>query len=130
MPCQQSLGRDNGGDLVQHLPSQHLGLSGSSPALMVIEAQSPIAELLAKDPGLLAKVVNDLQLALVHPPGNGDQQKAEWSKTLWGFKAHYRDRRAAVPNHHIFMQIQFSGHTGNPVMPVAVVPAWRPKHAN
>jgi hypothetical protein len=54
MPCQQSLGCDNGGDLVQHLPAQHLGLSGYSPALMVIEAQSPIAELLAKDPVLLA----------------------------------------------------------------------------
>jgi hypothetical protein len=35
---------------------------------MVIKAQSPIAELLAKDPVLLAKVVNDLQLALIHPP--------------------------------------------------------------
>ena len=26
-------------------------------------------------------------------------------------KTHYRDRRAAVPNHRIFMQIQFSDHT-------------------
>ena len=26
------------------------------------------------------------------------------------FKTHYRDRGAAVPNHRIFMQIQFSGH--------------------
>jgi hypothetical protein len=39
---------------------------------MVIEAQSPIAELLAENPVLLAKVVNNLQLALVHPPRNGD----------------------------------------------------------
>jgi chemotaxis response regulator CheB len=36
------------------------------------EAQSPIAELLAKLTVLLAKVVNDLQLALIHPSGNGD----------------------------------------------------------
>jgi hypothetical protein len=45
---------------------------------MVTETQSPIAELLAKHPVLLAKVVNDLQLALTHPPGNADQQKAKW----------------------------------------------------
>jgi hypothetical protein len=40
---------------------------------MVIEAQSPITELLAKHPFSLARVVNDLQLALVHPSGNGNQ---------------------------------------------------------
>jgi hypothetical protein len=54
---------------------------------MVMEAQSPIAELLAKDPVLLAQVVNDLQLALIHPPGNGDQQKAEWVENSLGFQS-------------------------------------------
>ena len=54
---------------------------------MVIEAQSPIAELLAKHPVLLTKVVNDLQLALIHPPGNGDQQKAEWVEHSLGFQS-------------------------------------------
>jgi hypothetical protein len=56
-------------------------------ALMVIEAQSPIAELLAKHPVLLTKVVNDLQLALIHPPGNGDQQKAEWVENSLGLQS-------------------------------------------
>jgi hypothetical protein len=54
---------------------------------MVIETQPPIAELLAKHPVLLAKVVNDLQLALIHPPGNGDQQKAEWVENSLGFQS-------------------------------------------
>ena len=54
---------------------------------MVMEAQSPITELLAKHPVLLAKVVNDLQLALIHPPGNGDQQKAEWVENSLGFQS-------------------------------------------
>jgi hypothetical protein len=54
---------------------------------MVMEAQSPIAELLAKDPVLLAKVVNDLQLALIPPSGNGDQQKAEWVENSLGFQS-------------------------------------------
>jgi hypothetical protein len=49
---------------------------------MVIETQSPITELLAKNPVLLTQIVNDLQLALIHPPGNGDQQKAERVETL------------------------------------------------
>jgi hypothetical protein len=35
---------------------------------MVIETQLPIAELLAEAPVLLAKVINDLQVALIHPP--------------------------------------------------------------
>jgi hypothetical protein len=45
---------------------------------MVIEAQSSMGELLAKNAVLLAKVVNGLQLAPIHPPGNGDQQKPVW----------------------------------------------------
>jgi hypothetical protein len=55
---------------------------------MVIEVESPIPELLTKNPVLLAKVVNDLQLALIHPPGNGDQQKAaEWVDNSLGLQS-------------------------------------------
>src|SRR5215471_5530060 len=77
MPNQQGLGSDNAGDLGQYLSSQRFGLYGQSPALMVIEAHSPVTELFSKRPILLAKVVNDLQLAVVHPPGNSDQHKPE-----------------------------------------------------
>ena len=35
------------------------------------------AELLAKNPVLLAKIIDDLQLALVHPPGDGDHHEPE-----------------------------------------------------
>jgi hypothetical protein len=84
MPSQQRLWRDNGSDLGQNPPPQHFGLNGQSSALMVIEAQSPTTELLAKNPVLLAKVINDLQLALIHPPGNGDQQKPEWVENSLG----------------------------------------------
>jgi hypothetical protein len=54
---------------------------------MVIGAQSPATELLAKHPVLLAKIVNDLQLALIHPPGNGDQQKPEWVENSLGLQS-------------------------------------------
>ena len=55
-----------------------LGLSGKATALVVIESHSTPSELLAKNPVLLAKVIDDLQLVLVHPPADGDQHEAEW----------------------------------------------------
>src|SRR5215472_13537414 len=77
MPSQQGLGSDNAGDLGQNLSSQRFGLYRPISALIVIEAHSPVTELFSKRPIFLAKVVNDLQLAVVHPPGNSDQHKPE-----------------------------------------------------
>src|SRR5215471_1275460 len=78
VPSQQGLRGDKAGDLGKSFSSQRFGLYGQSPALMVIEAHSPATELFAKHPVLLAKIFNDLQLAVVHPPGDGDQQEPEW----------------------------------------------------
>src|SRR5450759_4087184 len=89
MPGQQRLGRDNRGHLGQNLPSQSFGLGRQATALVIVEPQPTAIELLAKHPVLLAKVVNDLLLALIHPPGNGDHHKPEGSRTLCVFKAHY-----------------------------------------
>jgi hypothetical protein len=44
---------------------------------MVIEAQSPIPELLAKNPVLLAKIVEDPAVGTDSSTGHGDQQKPE-----------------------------------------------------
>jgi hypothetical protein len=68
-------------------------------------------ELLAKNPVLLAKVVNDLQLALVHPAGNGDQHKPEWIEISQGFQSSLSRVPAKVGDHRRFMQIQFPDHT-------------------
>src|SRR5262252_6026310 len=78
VPSQQGLRRDNAGDLGKSLSSQCFGLNGQSPALIVIQAHSPATELFSKHRILLAKIFNDLQLAVVHPRGDGDQQKSEW----------------------------------------------------
>src|SRR3954447_19710210 len=78
VPSHQGFRRDNAGDFGQNLSSQRFGLYGQSPALIVIEAHAPTTELFAKHPILLAKVFNHLQLAVVHPPRDGDQQKTEW----------------------------------------------------
>src|SRR6516225_7480384 len=77
VPNQQALGCDNAGDFAKNLSSQRFGLYGQSPTLIVVEAHSPVTELFSKHPILLAKVVNDLQLAVVQPPGNSDQHKRE-----------------------------------------------------
>jgi hypothetical protein len=42
--------------------------------------------------------------------------------TLFVFKTHYRDRRAAVAKYRIFMQIQFSDHTGGHAPAISVIP--------
>src|SRR5258708_24005591 len=87
MPNQQGLRRDNGGDLGQNPPPQRFGLNRQSPALIIIEAQSSATELLAKNPVLLTKVIDDLQLTLIHPTGNGDQHKPEWVEISLGLQS-------------------------------------------
>ena len=94
VPGQQGLRRDNAGDLSQNLPPQGFGSNGQSAALVVMEAHSPAAELLSKNAILLAKVINHLQLASIHPAGDGDQQESEWVKGSGFSKAHYREHRA------------------------------------
>jgi hypothetical protein len=60
-----------------------------SLALMVSVAQSPIAELLATHPVLLAKLVNDLQSALVHPIRKRRLAESEMGREpVRGFKVH------------------------------------------
>src|SRR5215469_13177448 len=112
VPSQQGLGCDNAGDLGKNLSSQRFGLYGQSPALMVIEAHSPVPELLSKHPILLAKVVNDLQLAVVHPPRNSDQHKPERVDPSLRVQNPLSRPPSQFPNQCIFMEIQFSDHTG------------------
>jgi hypothetical protein len=116
MPGQQGLRRDDGGDLGKSFSPQPLGLNGESPTLIVIEAQSPAAELLAKNPVLLAKVINSLQLALIHPSGDGDQHKPEWVEGSLDFQSPLSRVRSSGRKHRSFMQIQFSDHTGSDIL--------------
>ena len=84
---QQRLRRDNAGDLGQNLPLECFGFNRQSAALVVIEAYSPVAELLSKNAVLLAKIINDLQLPLAHPAGDSDQQESEWVKDSLGLQS-------------------------------------------
>jgi hypothetical protein len=108
VPSQQGLRRNNAGDLGKSSSSQRLGPYGQSPALIIIEAHSPATELFSKHPIFLAKIFNDLQLAVVHPPGDGDEQKPEWVEHS------LRIQKPLLAKYRIFMHIQFSDHTGVP----------------
>src|SRR5215831_6609272 len=117
MPSQQGLRRDNAGDLGKNLPSQRFGLYGQFPALIVIEAHSPATELFSKYPILLAKILSDLLLAVVHPPGNSDQHKPKWvdpSLRIQNPLSRPRSRSTEPP--HLHADPVF-GHTGNPRRP-------------
>src|SRR5215472_12761631 len=103
MPSQQGLRGDDAVDLGKSFSSQRFGLYGQSPALIVIEAHSPATELFSQHPVLLAKIFNDLQLAVVHPPGDGDQHKSEWvehSLRIQNPLSRLRSRRGEISHLH------------------------------
>jgi hypothetical protein len=77
VPREERIGRHNRGHLGQKFPAQSLGLGGQPTALIVAESKSLVTELLAKYLVLLTKVVNHLQLVLIHPAGDGDQHEPE-----------------------------------------------------
>ena len=60
--------------------TQAFGLSRQAPALIVVEPESASAKLLAENTILLSEVVNRLQLPVVHPSGERDQHKPEWTQ--------------------------------------------------
>jgi hypothetical protein len=62
------------------------GAPFTGTAIIIPSALTKSPKLLAKAPVLLAWAVNDLQLALIHLPGNGDRQKAEWVEYSLGFQ--------------------------------------------
>jgi hypothetical protein len=58
-----------------------------------------------------------LQLALVHPPGGGDQHDPEWIKDSGHLVPFIiASARRTMKNRREFRQIQFSDHTGSAVM--------------
>jgi hypothetical protein len=74
-----------------------------------MEAHPPAAELLSKNAVLLAKLLNDFQLALGYPAGDGDQQEMEWVKDSLGLQSPLSP--ATAGNNLRFRQIQYSDHT-------------------
>jgi hypothetical protein len=70
-----------------------------------------IAELLAENPVLLAKLMHDLQLVLVHPAGDRDQHEPEWVQNSWHVVSSLSRAAAAMLTTSEFNEIQFPDHT-------------------
>jgi hypothetical protein len=77
--------------------------------------------LLAKDPVFLAMIIDDLQLGLIHPSGDGNQQESEWIQDSGISLHHYREPQCAETNQRNFKQIQFPDHTGRSRPAIAVL---------
>jgi hypothetical protein len=111
MPTQQRLWRDDGGNVIQNLPSDTFRLCGQSAPLAIAEPKTPVAELLTKNADFFAQIFDHLQLALIHPSGYRDQHKSEW------LKARHLVIIYAIPNWRTKLalgcEIEYSVHTGS-----------------
>jgi hypothetical protein len=76
MPGQQSLPRHNG-SLLPQARTRGFSSDGQSAPLIIVESQPPFAQLLPEHTVLLAQIIDELVLALIHPAGQGDQHEME-----------------------------------------------------
>jgi len=60
VPTQQRVQRDDSGNVSQKLPPYAFRLRGQSTPLLIIEPQTPVAELLTKNAVFLAQVFDHL----------------------------------------------------------------------
>ena len=91
MPGKQRLRRDDGCDLGQEFPSQSFGACRQAPTLIVVEPEPPSPELFPQDLVLFAKVIDHLNVPLVHPAGQGHQDESKRVDELeHASKAHCR----------------------------------------
>jgi len=109
MPGQQRFRGDEGGHFGQDAPAQHLRLGGQPAALVIAQTEPTSAQLLAQDAVLFAKVVDDLQLVLIHPAGDGDQYEAEGIQRLQHRIAYCRAGWGTAANRPHFQSHPVSG---------------------
>jgi hypothetical protein len=74
MPPQDCFGSDDGGKLVEHFASEDLTFDGEPPALVVVEQDSVLSELLSEDPVFSQKVIDDFLLSIIDPAGEDQEQ--------------------------------------------------------
>jgi hypothetical protein len=83
------------------------GQKNLSARLIIVESQPPFAQLLPQHTVLLAQIIDELVLALIHPAGQGHGTKWNGLKTLFLSFRHYRQLASAPINCRQFKQIQF-----------------------
>jgi hypothetical protein len=78
MPCQQCRRSHDCGDLIENPPAKPFGFGGKPPPLAIRKSKAATSELLPENTILLDKILDDLLLPLVHPTGNGNDEKRKW----------------------------------------------------
>jgi hypothetical protein len=66
-PSKERFRRDQGLQFLKHPAAQFLGLDGQTPALITIQAQPLVSELLAQHAVLFLEVIDHVALMLVQP---------------------------------------------------------------
>ena len=63
------------GDGIEQFAAEDLGFDGEATALLVVEENTPCAQLLAEDLVFRPQILDDLVLLLVHPAREAGQQQ-------------------------------------------------------
>ena len=74
---QEGLRRYDGCDFPQDATPQHLGPGGQAAALVVVQTESLVPELLPEHPVLFAEVIDRIALLLTQPSGDRNQQQSK-----------------------------------------------------
>jgi hypothetical protein len=77
VPGQESFRRDDGGDFPQDSTAKHLGLGRQATALVVVQTETLVAELLSQHPVLFTQIIDGVPLLLTQPAGDGNQQQSK-----------------------------------------------------
>jgi hypothetical protein len=75
VPAQDGIRRHQGADLGEKLAAKDLGFDGQASALIVVQEDASLAELLAEDLVFGAKILDDLLLLAIDPTGKEEKQK-------------------------------------------------------
>jgi hypothetical protein len=77
VPGQERFRRDDCRNFPKDATPEHLRLGGQAAALVVVQTESLVAELLPQHSILLAEVIDRVALLLAQPTGDGNEQQSK-----------------------------------------------------
>ena len=80
MPPENRIRSHDGGQLLEYLPPEDLAFDSQAPALVVVEQDSFLSELLSEDSILRQEVLDGVLLSAVDPACKDQEQQMPWLK--------------------------------------------------
>jgi len=77
VPAQESFRRNEVGNFPQDATAKHLGLGRQATALVVVQTETLVAELLSQHPVLFTEIIDGVALLLTQPSGDRNQQQSK-----------------------------------------------------